>query len=157
MNCRIANDELRTAPRKNCAGAIQHSKFRIQNSSIAFTLMEVMLASAIFFIAMFSILGVMCQSLSAARSLQQSGPNAGMVAAEFTMTNRLEEGGETGDFGDVYRGYEWAREVSFYASNGLFKVEYAVSHDGKLDSMLTFLLYRPDSGNSASMGKRFQK
>jgi Tfp pilus assembly protein PilV len=126
------------------------------HSEVAFTLLEVMIASAIFFIALFAILGVMSQSLNAARSLQQSGPTAGMVASEYSLTNKLEEGSETGDFGDFYPDYQWAREVTFYASNGLFQVDYAVSHNGNLDSSLTFLLFRPDSPKRAGGGKMFQ-
>ena len=111
----------------------------------AFTLVEVMIATAIFFMAMFAILGVVSQGLRAARSLKNDAPTAGMVLAEFATTNMLEDGVETGNFGDFYPGYTWVRGVSFYGSNGLYQVDVAVTHAGSIDSQLTTYLYRPDS------------
>ena len=124
---------------------------------VAFTLLEVMIAVAIFFTCMFAVLGVMSQGLSAARALQHSGPTAGMVASEFSMTNKLEEGWEQDNFDDPYQDYTWGRQVTFYASNGLFQVDYAVTRDGQLDSTISFLLYRPDSPQAASAARKFKK
>ena len=77
----------------------------------AFTLIEVMIATGIFFMAMFAVLGVWSQSIRAAGSLRNTGPTAGMVAAEFCITNKLERGSDSGGFGDFYADYQWARDV----------------------------------------------
>ena len=62
--------------------------------SRAFTLLEVIIAMAIFFVAMFSVMQLMSQGLGMARSLQQDMPSPGMVAAELSQmaaTNRLDD------------------------------------------------------------------
>jgi hypothetical protein len=127
-----------------------------KTDDMAFTLLEVMVAIFIFFVAMFAILGVMSQGLNGVRALQKSGPTAGMVASIFCLTNKLEEGSDSDNFEAPYEDYDWARNVEFYASNGLFKVEFVVAHNGNYDSSITFLLYRPDSPNAGNR-KVFQK
>lgn len=92
----------------------------------AFTLMEVMIAMAIFFTVVFAILNVVVQSLGAARSLQKRHADAGMLAAELSLTNCLEEGYDTGDFEDLFPDQHWAREVREIGSNGLWEVRFAV-------------------------------
>ncbi|MFN7141010.1 MAG: prepilin-type N-terminal cleavage/methylation domain-containing protein [Limisphaerales bacterium] len=113
--------------------------------SRAFTLLEVMIAMGIFFIALFAILGLVSQNLRSARMLNQMGPTAGMVAAELSMTNMLHEGVESGDFGELYPDYSWTREIVIYGTNGLFEVNIAVLKGSNLDSELTLLLFRPES------------
>jgi hypothetical protein len=113
----------------------------------AFTLIEVILATAILFMCMFAILGVLASGIHAASLLKKSGPTAGMVAAQMTMSNKLEAGFDSGNFGDLYRDYSWRREVSLYSTNGLFQVDIEVFHNGDAISSLTMLLYRPDSGS----------
>jgi Tfp pilus assembly protein PilV len=119
-------------------------------SQTAFTLMEVMIAVAIFFMAMFTILGVLSASLHAASILRNSGPTPGMIAAQISLTNKLEEGSDSGDFDDlpVYHdaGYRWVSQTTEVATNGLFQVEFEVINgSGRPDSTLTVLFYRPDS------------
>src|SRR6184192_2466516 len=58
----------------------------------AFTLLEVMIAVSIFFMATFSILALVSRCLAQARALQPMQVDANMVAAELSLTNRLEEG-----------------------------------------------------------------
>ncbi|MBA4146571.1 MAG: prepilin-type N-terminal cleavage/methylation domain-containing protein [Verrucomicrobia bacterium] len=112
----------------------------------AFTLLEVMIALAIFFIALFSILGLVSQNLRAARSLNQMGPTAGMVAAEMTaMTNKYYEGSESGDFGELYPNHSWTRDVMIYGTNGLYEVNIAVLKGNNVESTLTILLFSPES------------
>jgi hypothetical protein len=85
------------------------------------------------------------QGVRSAHSLNQSGPTAGMVAAQLSMTNRLEVGSESDDFGDLYRDYSWDAEINTYGTNGLFQVDIVVLKKGNPDSALSILLYRPDS------------
>ena len=127
------------------------SSGRVQH---AFTLIEVMIAVSIFFVAAFSILALVSQSLRAARSLQTSHVSAAMLASELALTNKLEEGVMDGDFGQLYPTYSWTREISQVASNGLFEVDFAVFNGGTLDSTMSILLFRPDSAVRGSGGLR---
>jgi Tfp pilus assembly protein PilV len=121
----------------------------------AFTLIEVMIAITIFFMAMFAILGVLASGVRAATLLRNNGPSAGMVAAQLSATNKLEEGSQSGTFEDigVYKDYRWAADLREVATNGLFQVDIAVLDGGGSQvSTLSVLLYRPDSGNGNTMG-----
>lgn len=113
--------------------------------AIAFTLLEVMIAVALFFMAAFSVLALVSQNLRAARSLQTSHVTAAMLAADLSLTNRLEEGLDSGEFGELYPGYSWERAITEAHSNGLFSVDFAVIKDGRIDSTMTILLFRPNS------------
>jgi len=114
----------------------------------AFNLIEVMIAMAIFFTAVFAILGMVSNTLRNARVLQETGVDLGLPAAELTLTNRLTEGLESGDFGDLYPGYEWTREVVLVGSNGLFRADIVV-RGGRgrrpTEARMSILLFRPDS------------
>ena len=102
---------------------------RAGNFARAFTLLEVMIALMIFFMAIFAILGTVTRSLGAARSLQQKFPDIDALGAELIMTmktNKLEEGSADGDFGDLYPGYTWRRDINLKATNGLFQVDFII-------------------------------
>lgn len=123
---------------------------------IGFTLLEVLIAMAVFFLAIFSLLELTSRSLRAARSLQAGGPHAGIVAAQLSAsTNKLEEGMESGDFGEDYPGYSWQQRITTAGSNGLFQADFWV-YRGKgnraADPDLSILLYRPDSGFGPARG-----
>ncbi len=122
----------------------------------AFTLIEVMIAIAIFFTAMFTILALVSQSLRAARSLTQNTPTPGMVIAEnFSLTNKLEEGFQSGDFGDLYPNYTWETETMLWVTNGMFQVDCTVYHGRDVDSTMSCLLYRPESATGLSTRSAF--
>jgi len=109
----------------------------------AFTLVEVVIASGIFFAGMFSILSLLSQGLKAAAKLRKDAPTAGMVAADFvSTTNEIEEGRVEDSFGDYYQGYRWAREV-ILITNGMYEVDVVVTKNGNLDSALTTYLCVP--------------
>lgn len=121
---------------------------RIKCHPRAFTLIEVMIAIAIFFIAVFSILELTSRCLRHARALQQVNVDIGSLASEISLTNRLEEGVTSGDFGDLHNAYTWTREVRQVASNGLFQVDFTVfwlNEKRPVESRMSILLYRPDS------------
>ncbi len=128
---------------------------------LAFTLLEVMIAVAIFFMAMFSILAVVSQSLRSAKALARNVPTPGMVAAQLSLTNKLEEGSDSGDFEDIAEGiypeYSWESGTMIYASNGLFQVDIAVLHQGKVDSSMSFLLFKPESTTGLGVQSKFRK
>jgi hypothetical protein len=131
----------------------QISGVRCQRGQRAFTLIEAVLATGLFFVAIFAILGVVMQNVRAAHSLNQLRPTPGMIAAELSMTNKLEEGYESGDFGELYPDYSWERNISLFGTNGMFQVDIMVFHEVRQgsrrrqneDSQLSILLFRPES------------
>ena len=115
----------------------------------AFTLIEVLIAGGILFMCLFAILALLLTSLNNARLLQRLPVDpSGMLAAQASLNQKLEEGTDSGDFGDLYPDYRWMSETNRVGTNGLFEVDYVVyrrSGDRTVDSHLCFLLYRPDS------------
>jgi hypothetical protein len=121
----------------------------------AFSLLEVMIALGIFFIALFTILGLVSQLLRNARAFQtKRPPDAGMVHAYFlSVTNRVTEGLESGDFADLaefkdqYRDYSWEKDTFFFASNGLWQVDYRVINrrSGQAESAISTLYFDPNT------------
>ena len=122
-------------------------KTRAQNEvgRAAFTLLEVMFAAAIFFIAMFAILGVLSNGIHAASILQKNAPTVGMAVAQFSLTNKIEEVSQSGNFGDLYPGYRWELYPREIMTNGFFQVDVIVFHEEKVFSTMSVLLFRPDS------------
>jgi Tfp pilus assembly protein PilV len=116
-----------------------------------FTLIEVLIASTLFFVGAFVILNLVSQCLRSVSSLQDPSPNAGMLAAELSLTNKLVEGTDSGDFGDIYPGYSWERNVAIApdATNALYQVDFTIyksSGRGRgvvVDSELHTQFYRP--------------
>lgn len=120
------------------------------NKIAAFSLLEVMIAMAIFFMAVFSILALVSNGLRNAAVLLEMPVDAGMLAAELAETNRLEEGFDSGDFGDIFPNYKWVRQITQVGSNGLYQVDFAVIHDVRgrpVESRMSILLYRPGTGS----------
>jgi hypothetical protein len=130
----------------------------VRRSSTAFTLLEVMIALAIFFMAIFAILGLVSQNIAAAARLQRNEIDIASVATDLLLTNLVQEGVESGDFGDWHPGASWTRTVSEVSSNGLFQVDIVVARPPvnrfakpPPDETLSLLLYRPNSGSSLLM------
>ncbi len=116
-------------------------------SQPGFTLLEVMIASGILFICLFSILAVLSSSLRNARALQNAPLDAAMLAAELSLTNKLAEGTESGSCGDLFPGYHWTRQVTEASSNGLFQVDFVITRSGggggrAESSHMSILLFR---------------
>jgi hypothetical protein len=127
-------------------------KFRSPNQD-AFSLLEIMIAVSIFFMAIFAILGLMSRSLAAARGLQPMRVDASSVAAELSLTNRLEEGPIPDEiiqhFQHMYPNYTCGGTITEVGTNGLFQVDFQVggvnsgNHVVMTESRI--LLYRPMS------------
>jgi Tfp pilus assembly protein PilV len=117
----------------------------------AFSLLEVMIAMAIFFIAIFAILELTSQNLAAARRLQKIEVDITMLASQLSLTNRLEEGFESGDFGDIRPDVIWSRTITEVSSNGLFQVDFTMheptgnAKSPLIERNMSILLFRPDS------------
>ena len=84
--------------------------------SSAFTLVEVMVALLIFFMAVFTILGLISNSLRNARALQRKQVDCGQVAAQvfvhYSSTNQIPEGEDSGDFGDMFPDHHWTTDTN---------------------------------------------
>lgn len=122
----------------------------------AFTLLEVMIALGIFFMAIFAILTVVSAGLRNARVIQQGQVDPALLIADLAQTNRLTDGDtQSGDFGDLYKDYVWSCNINQIATNGLFRVDYTISYHGmnpRPDSHMSVYLWRPDSPNGAAFG-----
>ena len=120
-------------------------KLRHHSVRHAFTLIEVMIALGIFFMATFTILALVSNTLRNARALQDTDVDPGMLAAQLSLTNRLTEGSQSGDFGDFYHGYTWD-QVSTHITNSLWQVDFVVHHHlgtKYVDTPLSVLVYSP--------------
>jgi len=141
MKCSVRNAECGVG-----GGAVAWS--RPTSQALCFTLLEVLIAMAIFFMAIFAILGLVSQNLRIARSLRCTEVDFSTVAAELALTNRLQEGTYSGNFGDFYPGAEWTADVFLYATGGLFQADITVvwPRDKTIsEERASILLYRPES------------
>jgi Tfp pilus assembly protein PilV len=150
MNCRIKNTDCQVpSAATHHAPRITHHASRITPPSAraAFSLLEVMIACGIFFMAVFAILAMISGVLRNARSLRRVELDAGMVAAQVSNTNKLYEGSASGDFGKMYQDYSWEAETSWAGTNGLFQVDIVVRRRGmqKPVDVMSIWLYRPES------------
>ena len=115
-----------------------------------FTLLEVMIAMFVFFIVVFAVLGMVVQSLGAARALQRPQPDFSILASALTLSNVLEEGVESGSFEDLgpeFRDWQWERQILEVGSNGLFQVDFFISRrDGgskQVSESMSVLMFKP--------------
>jgi Tfp pilus assembly protein PilV len=126
----------------------------------AFSLLEVMIAMGIFFVAIFGILELTSQNIANARRLQRNEVDITALAAQLSLTNRLEEGFDSGDFGEFHPGCSWSREIVEVSSNGLFRVDFTLHEPTQnrkgpvVERHLTILLYRPLSAGPMMPGNR---
>ncbi len=113
----------------------------------AFSLLEVMVAGGIFFLAVFSILALVSNTIRNARGLRQVDVDAGMVAAQIYKTNKLFEGTQSGDFGSAYQNYSWETLTTEVATNGLWQVDIIIRKQGlqKPADVMSIWVYSPES------------
>lgn len=117
-----------------------------------FTLLEVLIAMAVFFIVVVAVLGSVVQSLGAARALQRPQPDFSILASQIALSNVLEEGFESGDFGDLgaeYNDYTWERQIIEVGSNGFFQVDFIITSSGakgkSVAESMSILMHKPGS------------
>ncbi|MCU0770606.1 MAG: hypothetical protein MUE94_02385 [Verrucomicrobia bacterium] len=108
-----------------------------------------MIAIGIFFLVAFTVLAVVSQCLRQAKALDLARSPIGSLASQTVVTNQLEEGIETGDFGDIFPDYRWTREVS-ELTNGLYEVALTVTRSGQSrpDGELMLYVYKPAGGGA---------
>ncbi len=129
-----------------------------------FTLLEVMFAVVAFCTATFAILALVSQSIDMARRLQRPMVDSGLVASELSLTNKLVEGTESGDLGellgDEYKGYTYDYDIAEWQTNKLFEAVIDIQRggvNGPVVSKMTVLFYRPDSPAGSLDGGNFTK
>ena len=117
------------------------------NNQRAFSLMEVMIAMGIFFMSVFVILSLVSSSLQNARRLQRPMVDAAMLASELSLTNKIVEGSQSGDFGKMYPGYTWTANINEVLTNKLFQADYVVRRGDSREVVQTMsvLFFRPQS------------
>ncbi len=135
------------------------SKSRLRS---AFNLLEVMIALAIFFMCIFSILALVSRSLRAARALQPLQVDARAAIAFLSLTNRLEEGTLPPEvvmaFEKENPGYTVAGQIYEVATNGLFRIDFTVGGASGGDRKIavtsdsSILLFRPMSASTRAGG-----
>ena len=133
---------------RECGSVVGSEKFGIA----AFSLLEVMVAIAIFFSAAFAILTVVSSAVRNAGMLQRPQVDAAAVASVFSLTNKIFEGTSSGDLsdmlGETYRGYTWESTSIEVQSNKLFQVDFTIYSPAQghpVFSRISTRLYRPES------------
>ena len=128
----------------------------------AFSLLEVMIAIGIFFIATFAILGLISSALANARRLQRPMVDASALLSQMSLTNKLVEGTYSGNLGDAlgpaYADYRWTGEIVEVASNKLFQADFIIQPargGNAVISRVTTLFYRPQSVAGSLDGGNF--
>jgi Tfp pilus assembly protein PilV len=131
--------------------------------AMAFSLLEVMVAVAIFFMCIFSILGLVSRSLRQARELRPVEADAKSAITLLSLTNRLEEGVLPPEIVEAFErqnpGYTIAGQIYEVATNGLFRIDFTVggasSGERKIavTSDTSILLFRPLSGGTRFGGR----
>ena len=118
-----------------------------------------MIACGIFFMAVFAILAMVSSVLRNARSLRRVELDAGMVAAQVSNTNKLYEGTQSGDFGNLYPDYSWETDTYEAETNGLWQVDIVVRRRGvpKPVDVMSICLYRPESPVTGSATRHFRR
>lgn len=143
-------------------GGPKERSWESDNRETAFSLLEVMIAMALFFMAIFAILGLTSQSIGAAARLQRHEVDIASLPAQLALTNVLQEGVESGDFGDLFPGVTWTREITEVSSNGLYRVDFTVlqpppnlrSRAPPSEETMSVLLFRPISPGARIGGLR---
>ena len=119
----------------------------------AFSLLEVMIAIAIFFTSVFVILELTSQHLRTARILQTLDVDRTSLPSLLSMTNFLEIGPLPIDvkiaYEDAHPGVTVDGFIDEVATNGLFRVDYSIhwmSENSMRQSRNSILLWRPNMG-----------
>ena len=134
------------------AGVLRISDFGFRISGFGFSLMEVMIACGIFFMATFAILALVSSTLRNARLLGRSEVDAGMAAAQVYQvirTNRDESGSLSGDFGDAFPDFSWTTDwgpAPEANTNNLSRADIVVMRRGnqKPVDVLSIWIFRPN-------------
>ena len=161
MRIRIVSDERRRSGGLVLAGVAGGGASWRAAAGRAVTLLETIVACAIFFMVAFAILELVTRSLMAAKALQTREPDPGIILAALSLTNTFEEGSLSGNYEDIapgmYPGYRWEAFMQEVGSNGLFQVDVLTYNERKRSQnpvTISTQFFRPGSKpGSASKGR----
>ena len=154
-------------------------RFPRRQSSAGFTLVEVLIAVAIFAIAVFAILELVNQNLQLVRMMQKQRPDLGALAdrtltepaeaANGTLRVQLGDSPMDEDFGlnegaadpALYPDSSWWRDIEpLDETNGLYRVTIHVKEETNAGEMmeitLRYLMFRPDVAEAEAGGAQTQ-
>ena len=127
----------------------------------SFSLLEVVIAVAIFFTAIFAITQLVSTNLSLVRSLQAKRPDLGTLAGKCLMDTNWVEGREApfdedfgfndGGYGAIYPEAGWERDWMLVATNvsltnGLYRADITLTEtlaQQEAIAKMSILMYRP--------------
>jgi hypothetical protein len=133
-----------------------NQKPQTDRAAAAFTLIEVMIALGIFFMAVFTILALVSNTLRNARALQRPQVDSSMGVACYLDTNKFYVGNISGDFGDALSDYSWDAITDEFATNGLLIATVSLHHRGKDTDPppLQVLVFDPNFQSTPFSGRR---
>ena len=158
VECRVSS-EGRRAPSRITPHASRNTGQGTRNTPLrfnAFTLIEVMIALGIFFMAVFTILALVSTILRNARGLQRPQVDAGLAAARYVNTNRFPEGTVSGELGDSLSEYSYEIDTEEFATNGLMQAEIVLSRRGSRQppDTLSILVFDPNYQSTPFSGRK---
>lgn len=127
----------------------------------AFTLLEVMVACAVFFMVAFALLELVTRGLIAVRAIQEREPDPGIVLAMYSTNRAWEATTIAATYEDIvpgmYPGYSYELNVApFMETNHLLWVATVVSYGtrktGRGPSVASTLYYAPQSKPISGLG-----
>src|SRR5437588_10000823 len=132
-------------------------RWSVERQSVeAFTLIEVMIALGIFFMAVFTILALVSNILRNARGLQRPQIDAGLAAAIYVNTNKFPEGTVSGNLGDSLPDYHYEIATDEFATNGLMQAEVVLNRRGSRQppDTISILVFDPNHQSTPFSGRR---
>jgi len=120
----------------------------------AFSLLEVMVASAIFFMVAFAILEMVTRALVGVRAIQHREPDPGIILAMYSTNKAWEEMTLSGNYEDIapgmYPGYRWELVATRYmeTNDHLFDVgvvSYGDRKSGRGPAVVSTQFFSPNS------------
>jgi hypothetical protein len=122
----------------------------------AFTLIEVMIALGIFFMAVFTILALVSQILRNARGLQRPPIDAGLAAAIYVNTNRFGVGNVSGNLGESLHDFTYEIATDEFATNGLLQADVLLTRRGSKQApdAISILVFDPNQQSTPFSGRR---
>jgi hypothetical protein len=129
---------------------------RTRRSLRAFTLIEVMIALGIFFMAVFTILALVSNLLRNARALQRPQIDAGLAAAIYVNTNRFTVGNVGGELDEALPDYSYEIATDEFATNGLLQADVVLARraSGQPPDTISILVFDPNYSSTPFSGRR---
>src|SRR5438552_13532776 len=124
--------------------------------SRALTLIEVMMALGIFFMAVFTILALVSNILRNARGLQRPQVDAGLAAAIYANTNRYSIGTVAGELDDSLPDFSYEIATDEFATNGLLQADIILNRRSSHQAPdgISILVFDPYHQSAPFPGRR---